>query len=73
MAEDTEMPDAEAVRENTLMYGHDDELDEKYPTRPINMHKSPPFHTLFTELFDPLMDTQKKGRQPPGPPPTHPS
>ncbi|KAH7380321.1 DNA ligase 4 [Phaeosphaeria sp. MPI-PUGE-AT-0046c] len=67
MAEDTEMPDADAVRENTLMYGHDDELDEKYPTRPINRHKSPPFHTLFTELFDPLMDTQKKGRQPPGP------
>jgi DNA ligase-4 len=67
MAEDTEMPDAEAVRENALMYGHDDELDEKYPTRPINLHKSPPFHTLFTELFDPLMDTQKKGRQPPGP------
>mgnify|MGYP003624109963 CR=1 FL=1 len=67
MAEDTVMPDAEAVRENTLMYGNDDELDEKYPTRPINLHKSPPFHTLFTELFDPLMDTQKKGRQPPGP------
>ncbi|KAH7092052.1 DNA ligase 4 [Paraphoma chrysanthemicola] len=67
MAEDTIMPDADAVRENTLMYGNDDELDEKYPTRPINLHKSPPFHTLFTELFDPLMDTQKKGRQPPGP------
>ncbi|KAF1918419.1 DNA ligase 4 [Ampelomyces quisqualis] len=67
MAGHTDMQDAEAVRENTLMYGHDDELDEKYPTRPINLHKSPPFHTLFTELFDPLMDTQKKGRQPPGP------
>jgi DNA ligase-4 len=67
MAADTAMPDADAVRENTLMYGHDDELDEKYPTRPINLHKSPPFHTLFTELFDPLMETQKKGRQPPGP------
>jgi DNA ligase-4 len=64
---DTDMPDAEAIRENTLMYGHDDELDEKYPTRPTNLHKTPPFHKLFTELFDPLMDTQKKGRQPPGP------
>lgn len=67
MAEDTEMPDADAARETTQMYGHDPALDEKYPTRPMNLHKSPPFHTLFTELFDPLMDTQKKGRQPPGP------
>jgi DNA ligase-4 len=66
MAEDTAMPDAEAVRENTLMYGDDDELDDKYPTRPVNLHKTPPFHTLFTELFDPLMDTQKRSRQPPG-------
>jgi len=67
MAEDTEMPDADAVRERSQMYGDNAELDEKYPTRPMNMHKSPPFHTLFTELFDPLMDTQKKGRPPPGP------
>ncbi|KAH9867034.1 DNA ligase (ATP) [Plenodomus lingam] len=72
MAEDTAMPDAAAVRENTLMvytmtwYGQDDELDEKYPTRPINVHKTLPFHTLFTDLFDPLMDTQKR-RQPVGP------
>ncbi|KAF1836301.1 ATP-dependent DNA ligase [Decorospora gaudefroyi] len=66
MAEDTPMPDAEAVRENTLMYGHDDELDDKYPTRPLNLHKTLPFHTLFTELFDPLMDTQKR-KQPAGP------
>lgn len=42
------------------MYGHDDELDEKYPARPINTHKTLPFHTLFTDLFNPLMDTQKK-------------
>ena len=66
MSEDIPMPDAEAVRENTLMYGHDDELNDKYPTRPLNMHKTLPFHTLFTELFDPLMDTQKR-KQPAGP------
>lgn len=59
------MADAEAVRENTLMYGHDDELDDKYPTRPINLHKTLPFHTLFTELFNPLMETQKR-KQPVG-------
>ena len=62
MDEDTHMPDAEAVRENTLMYGHDGELDDKYPARPLNEHKTPPFHTLFTDLFDPLMDTQKRKR-----------
>ncbi|OAL44555.1 ATP-dependent DNA ligase [Pyrenochaeta sp. DS3sAY3a] len=65
MAEDTIMRDAEAVRENTLMYGHEDQLDEKYPTRPLNLHKTLPFHTLFTDLFDPLMETQKR-KQPPG-------
>lgn len=67
MAEDSEMPDADAARETSSMYGNDNDLDEKYPTRPMNVHKTPPFHTLFTELFDPLMDTQKKGRQPAGP------
>lgn len=66
MAEDTVMPDAEAVRENTLMYGHDHDLDERYPTRPLNAHKTLPFHTLFTDLFNPLMETQKR-KQPPGP------
>ncbi|KAF1945939.1 ATP-dependent DNA ligase [Clathrospora elynae] len=66
MAENTPMPDVEAVRENTLMYGHDTELESKYPTRPVNVHKTLPFHTLFTELFDPLMDTQKN-RKPTGP------
>lgn len=66
MAEDTPMPDTDAVRENTLMYGHDDDLDEKYPLRPLNLHKTLPFHTLFTDLFNPLMDTQKK-KQPVGP------
>ncbi len=63
---DTDMPDADAARENSLMYGNDNELQDKYPNRPTNQHKTLPFHTLFTELFDPLMDTQKN-RQAPGP------
>ncbi|KAL6708542.1 DNA ligase (ATP) [Coniothyrium glycines] len=66
MPEDAVMPDADAAHENKLMYGHDADLDEKYPTRPINEHKTTPFHTLFTELFNPLMNTQKR-RVPPGP------
>jgi DNA ligase-4 len=66
MAEDTPMPDADAVKEQTLMYGGEDDLDSKYPNRPSNTHKTLPFHTLFNELFDPLLDTAKKIR-PAGP------
>lgn len=49
------MPDADAVKEQTLMYSRDDELDSKYPNRPSNLHKTLPFHSLFTDLFDPLL------------------
>lgn len=66
MAEDIPMPDADAVREQTLMYGGEGDLDERYPQRPSNLHKTLPFHTLFNELFDPLMDTNKN-RRPTGP------
>lgn len=31
------------------------QLDEQYPNRPRNHGKSRPFHTLFQELFNPLM------------------
>ncbi|KAF1962255.1 DNA ligase 4 [Byssothecium circinans] len=48
------------------MYGDNDDLDTKFPNRPSIVHKTLPFHTLFTELFDPLLDTQKKNR-PTGP------
>ncbi|RMZ70674.1 hypothetical protein GMOD_00000804 [Pyrenophora seminiperda CCB06] len=64
MTQDAPMPDADAVRENTLMYGQDVQLD-KYPNRPKNSHKTLPFHTLFTDLFNPLMETQKR-KQPVG-------
>jgi DNA ligase-4 len=66
MARVTTMPDADAARELALMYGHDEELQDKYPNRPINVHKTLPFHTLFTELFDPLIETQKN-KKPVGP------
>ncbi|KAF2799339.1 DNA ligase 4 [Melanomma pulvis-pyrius CBS 109.77] len=62
MAEDIKMPDADAVKEQKIMYGDDKELDSKYPNRPSNLHKSLPFHTLFTELFNPLLDSVKKNR-----------
>ncbi|KAF2250975.1 DNA ligase 4 [Trematosphaeria pertusa] len=66
MAAGTDMPDTDAVREETLMYGGEEELDTKYPNRPSNLHKTLPFHSLFNELFDPLLDSQKKNR-PAGP------
>lgn len=59
MADDVPMPDSDAVKEQTLMYGGEGDLDEKYPNRPTNLHKTLPFHTLFHELFDPLTDTNK--------------
>ncbi|KAF2643971.1 ATP-dependent DNA ligase [Massarina eburnea CBS 473.64] len=67
MAEDIPMPDADATHEQTLMYGdEDDDVDIKFPNRPHNVHKTLPFHSLFTELFDPLLETRKKSR-PTGP------
>ncbi|KAF2126891.1 DNA ligase 4 [Dothidotthia symphoricarpi CBS 119687] len=66
MAQDTSMLDAEAVQENKLMYGQDNELDAKFPNRPLNVHKTLPFNTLFKEIFDPLMESGKR-KQPTGP------
>jgi DNA ligase-4 len=59
---DTDMPDVDAVKEQKAMYGDEKELDAKYPNRPTNLHKSLPFHTLFTDLFNPLLDSAKKVR-----------
>ncbi|KAF2262943.1 DNA ligase 4 [Lojkania enalia] len=64
MAEDIDMPDVDAVKEGMHMYGDAEELDSKYPNRPHNLHKTLPFHTLFTELFNPLLDSTKKNRPP---------
>ena len=58
------MPDADAAREQRLMYGDDEEMDSKYPNRPQNVHKTLPFHSLFTELFNPLIESTKKNRPP---------
>jgi DNA ligase-4 len=61
---DTDMADADAVKEQKVMYGDDAELDEKYPNRPQNPHKTLPFHSLFQDLFNPLLDSNKKNRPP---------
>ncbi|KAH7132592.1 DNA ligase 4 [Dendryphion nanum] len=62
MPGDSDMPDVDAAKEQRLMYGDDTELDEKYPNRPHNIHKTLPFHSLFTELFNPLLDATKNRR-----------
>lgn len=36
------------------------ELNEQYPNRPRNEHTTLPFHTLFQDLFNPLLSNQKK-------------
>ncbi|KAF1995540.1 DNA ligase 4 [Amniculicola lignicola CBS 123094] len=65
MAEDTPMLDADAAKEQSLMYGREEhDIDQKYPNRPLNLHKTLPFHSLFTELFNPLLDSSKKNRPP---------
>ena len=64
--DDTEMDlrDGDAVEEEHMMYGHgamtEQELDEKYPTRPHNHSKTLPFHDLYLTLFNPLNENKKK-------------
>ncbi|KIW03508.1 uncharacterized protein PV09_05274 [Verruconis gallopava] len=64
MAHDRVVADSDAVEEEEMMYGHgaltSAELDEKYPHRPHNVHKTLPFHELFTTLFNPLNEQRKK-------------
>lgn len=64
MVRDVDMQDADAVADEKMMYGALDvteaELNEKYPNRPHNIHKTLPFHVLHTTLFNPLNEIRKK-------------
>jgi DNA ligase-4 len=62
---DTTMLDDEGgMQENEQMYGSgplaQQELNEKYPNRPINRGKTLPFSALYLNLFNPLQDNKKK-------------
>ncbi|EKD20386.1 uncharacterized protein L3040_004326 [Drepanopeziza brunnea f. sp. 'multigermtubi'] len=50
--------------DHELMYGHgpltEEELNEKYPGRPKNKRKTPPFHQLVNSLFIPLTENKAK-------------
>lgn len=63
-------PDDEAILDHERQYGHgptsEAELDAKYPGRPRNFGKTLPFHDLFLDLFDPLLDNAK-GKKDPNP------
>ncbi|KAK4661656.1 DNA ligase (ATP) [Podospora pseudopauciseta] len=53
-------PDAEAVEEDDAQYGRGgmslEEVDQHFPHRPKNAHKTLPFAELYKSLFNPLMD-----------------
>lgn len=53
-------PDAEAVEEDEAQYGRGgmslEEVDQHFPHRPKNAHKTLPFAELYKSLFNPLMD-----------------
>lgn len=65
---DTTMFDDDGARENEMMYGSgplvQQELNEKYPNRPINHAKTLPFSALYLNLFNPLQDNKKKPGNP---------
>jgi DNA ligase-4 len=64
MEDDAEMPDADGLASQQLQnYSKsltEQDLDEKYPNRPRNHGTTFPFHTLYHDLFDPLMQNRQK-------------
>ena len=45
---------------NSLDIPTEAELEEWFPNRPRNKNETPPFHVLYTTLFEPLLDNRKK-------------
>ncbi|KAM7202273.1 DNA repair and recombination protein MUS53 [Naviculisporaceae sp. PSN 640] len=63
------VPDDAAVEEDKEQYGTGthtlEELDEQYPSRPRNIHKTLPFHELPLSLFNPLIECKPSSSGPP--------
>ncbi|KAK4217867.1 hypothetical protein QBC37DRAFT_413426 [Rhypophila decipiens] len=63
------VPDEAAIEEDKSQYGTGslslEELDEQFPNRPKNHHKTFPFHDLFTSLFNPLIECKPSSTGPP--------
>ncbi|KAK0674310.1 hypothetical protein QBC41DRAFT_352064 [Cercophora samala] len=53
-------PDVDAMEEDEAQYGSGaltlEEVDQHFPNRPKNTHKTLPFSELYKSLFNPLMD-----------------
>ncbi|RMZ87415.1 hypothetical protein DV736_g5359, partial [Chaetothyriales sp. CBS 134916] len=58
---DVDGPGAAAESQGVLIdpAAREKELDERYPNRPRNHSPTLPFHTLFQDLFQPLIEEQK--------------
>ncbi|KAM7184329.1 hypothetical protein V8F33_013053 [Rhypophila sp. PSN 637] len=63
------VPNEAAIEEDKSQYGTGslslEELDEQFPNRPKNHHKTFPFHDLFTSLFNPLIECKPSSTGPP--------
>ncbi|OJJ50946.1 hypothetical protein ASPZODRAFT_148327 [Penicilliopsis zonata CBS 506.65] len=53
-------PEDLAAQEAVSERAQTEDLDEKYPNRPINHSPTLPFHELFLTLFNPLNEIKKK-------------
>ncbi|KIY03939.1 uncharacterized protein Z520_00631 [Fonsecaea multimorphosa CBS 102226] len=60
MSDDESMYDEASLEAGPSRADLDKQLDEEYPNRPRNHGKTLPFHTLFEDLFNPLIDNRQK-------------
>ncbi|OAP62915.1 hypothetical protein AYL99_02142 [Fonsecaea erecta] len=60
MSDDESMPDESRHETGPSRADFEKQLDEEYPNRPRNHGKTLPFHTLFEDLFNPLIDNRQK-------------
>ncbi|EXJ76799.1 uncharacterized protein A1O5_01307 [Cladophialophora psammophila CBS 110553] len=60
MSDDESMYDESRHEDAPSRVDFEKQLDKEYPNRPRNRGKSLPFHTLFEDLFNPLIDNRQK-------------
>ncbi|OQV04258.1 hypothetical protein CLAIMM_09169 [Cladophialophora immunda] len=60
MSDDESMYDESRHEDAPSRADFEKQLDKEYPNRPRNHGKTLPFHTLFEDLFNPLIDNRQK-------------
>ncbi|OAG44790.1 hypothetical protein AYO21_00751 [Fonsecaea monophora] len=60
MSDDESMHDESSHEQVPNRADVEKRLDQEYPNRPRNHGKTLPFHTLFEDLFNPLIDNRQK-------------